>query len=468
MELRGFAAFCALCTLALGSGGCLLFTDKFNKPPAVKIAGPESLFRGETRQFTASIDDDEDGSAFEWVVSDGSCPASLAEALAARRSSRFFGDRDSFELPKRDKAGPTCVFVIATDRAGAQGFAGKPVTVKDRMLVIHRPPRIERGQPATFAAAFLTEAGDADDVETTRRSSFAWARDRLCDAAETTAGTAGTQKAISTWTVDAAPRHEFCVAVRALDENGIAASATIKIADVINTGPSATIRMLQPEQPALPLGLFTNVRVSGADAGDVDPADAGNYAWVLTRPGGVATMATGPELAFATETAGKYRIDLTITEDGKTAMAQPLALDVADAAPCIRTTEPSYLPVPRFVTFYDQPRSFRVIEVTDDADPVPATSHANLGAFVWSTRLLSDEQTTAPDFQVRAGSFPELVLPARLYQPGDRVEVRVEYLDRLDLIQARDLSHCKPNEPHCELVAGSKCYQRITWTVIYL
>jgi hypothetical protein len=78
-------------------------------------------------------------------------------------------------------------------------------------------------------------------------------------------------------------------------------------------------------------------------------------------------------------------------------------------------------------------------------------------------------------FTPRAGSLPELVLPARLYQPGDRVEVRVDYLDRRDLVEGqRDLSHCKINEPRCGVTMApaadpkDACYQRLTWTVDYL
>jgi hypothetical protein len=486
MEVRGFAFFCAFSTLVIGSGGCLLFTDDFNKAPQVKIDGPPALFRGEARRFAAVVQDDDVASQLEWGVVEGGCPMTLADADTARRKGGSTGDQTTFDLPKITKAGPSCVYVIVTDRSRARNFAALKIDVKDRPLVIHKPSPIVRNQTADFSAAFLTDAGGSDDVAATQKGSFAWARDRVCADSEK-AAMMGTTTKSSTWNLGPAPRRSFCVSVFALDENGISATTSVEIADteIVNTGPSALIRMVAPAMampvatPLPPLGLFTMVKLSGADAGDVGPDDAGNFSWKLTRPRGVSSMSTGAELAFTTETAGHYQVELTITEDGKMATAAPLAFDVVDAPPCIAETEPSLASGSRFVGRYDQPRVFRVFSVTDDADPVPATMRTSQGTFVWATRLVPAEPGQSPamiPFTPRAGSLPELVLPARLYQPGDRVEVRVDYLDRRDLVEGqRDLSHCKINEPRCGVMmmpppADPKdvCYQRLTWTVDYL
>ena len=468
MEVRGFAVLCAFSTLVIGSGGCLLFTDSFNKPPQVKIDGPDAMFRGESKRYEATVMDDGAGAArFDWGLAPD-CPASLADAAAARQANGFLGEARTLDLPRPDKAGPACVFVIVADPAGAQSFGVKKIDVKNRALVIHRPDRIERSKPAVFSAVFVTDPGGADDLEATRLGSFAWARDRACAEAEKAAhaSMAGLLKANSSWTVDMAPRRPFCVSVVAKDENGIDASAALEISDIVNTGPAAAIRIVAPSPADNPLGLFTSVRLSGADPGDVQPEDGTDFVWTLTRPGGQIETMSGAEYGFSTETAGMYRVELVITEVGKVSTATPLLFAVEDTPPCIRETEPSYLSAPRFVNLYDQPRVFRVSKVADDADPVPAGLRPTMGVFVWSIRAVGGE--VPEDFRVRAGSFRELTLPARLYQPGDRVEVRVEYLDRRDLVQARDLSRCKPNEPQCELVANSKCFQRITWTVDYL
>ena len=37
--------------LANGAGGCLLFTDTVNAPPAIEIQGPAKLHRGEQGLF---------------------------------------------------------------------------------------------------------------------------------------------------------------------------------------------------------------------------------------------------------------------------------------------------------------------------------------------------------------------------------------------------------------------------------
>ena len=77
-----------------------------------------------------------------------------------------------------------------------------------------------------------------------------------------------------------------------------------------------------------------------------------------------------------------------------------------------------------------------------------------------------------PRFERRVSAiFDSFTIPAREYQPGDQIEVRVEYWDRLDVEdpQARDFAaRCNPDDPVCELVPSSGCYQWITWTVEYL
>jgi hypothetical protein len=479
MEVRGFAFFCAFSTLVLGGGGCLLFTDDFNKAPAVTIDGPPTLFRGETRRFTALVQDEDGAPRLDWGVVEGSCPMTLADADALRRSSRFFGDQTTFDLPKIDKAGPSCVYVIVTDRSGARSFGTRTIDVKTRGLVIHKPDQIVRNEPAAFTAAFVTDPDGSDDVAATQKGVFKWGRDRLCTDAEKNAMMA--MKATSTFKLDLAPRRPFCLSVYAIDENGVSATKSVPISDIVPNGPLAVIRMVAPAitpastLPLEPLGLYTMVQLSGADPGDIEPGDAGNFSWKLTRPGGLSATSTGADLKFTTEAAGHYQIDLTITEEGMVATAAPLAFDVMDAPPCIAETEPSLASGTRLVGRYDQQRVFRVISVADDADPVPAAMRASLGVFVWATRLMpvNDEPTppaTTIPFTVRAGSFAELLLPARLYQPGDRVEVRVEYLDRRDLVDARDLG-CKDSEPRCGVKAGGPtgtCWQRITWTVDYL
>ena len=66
--------------------------------------------------------------------------------------------------------------------------------------------------------------------------------------------------------------------------------------------------------------------------------------------------------------------------------------------------------------------------------------------------------------------FNSYTLPAGQFRLGDRVEVRVEYRDRLDIsdLKARDLSHCGDNDVSCATKPGSSCFLRVGWKVLYL
>jgi len=110
----------------------------------------------------------------------------------------------------------------------------------------------------------------------------------------------------------------------------------------------------------------------------------------------------------------------------------------------------------------------KVGQVVDDGDPLPSVGRASEGAFSWSIRVFNPETKIEPEFQLLPHAFNSYTLRARQYRLGDRVEVRVEYRDRLDVrdLKARDLSHCGRNDLSCATKPG--CFVRVGWKVLYL
>lgn len=477
MDLRGFAVTCALGGLVLGgTGGCLLFTDTFNQSPQVGIDGPDEVYRGQPSEFTATVVDEGESSShgFDWGVSEV-CPTSLADAAEKRRLGTFLSGTRTLKLGARETGG--CVFVIVTDAAGAQTFAVNNLAVKTRQLAIRGPASVERGKPATFAATFVADDGISDDKSATAKGRFTWGKDRMCEAARAVAAASGISTPQTSFPVDPVPKDPFCLTVIGKDEFGADSTADLQVTNIINHGPVAAIRVLEPEPAArkTEVGLFTEFRLSGADAQDLQGGVT--LTWTITvngqalepkpcpMPAGMAVPAS--DLCFSTDLPGMYKVALVVTEDGKVATAPPLELMVQDTPPCIRQIEPAFLPGSKLFNSYDQQRVFGVLEVSDDGDPVPFKDRANRGEFFWSYRLLGEQPSPAFTSKVPF-NFPVYTVPARQFLPGDLVEVRVMYLDRQDLSGLRDQSNCKNfDQPRCELVPGSGCFQRITWTVEY-
>ena len=463
--------------------GCLLFTDHVNAPPAVTIDGPDQLHRGEHETFSATVvDDTRRDPGYDWFEADA-CPPDLA---TAQRSGRHLGSARTQEGgPPASESSPTedpgyCLWVVVTDADGARGYATRPIEIRRRTLVLEGPASVTSGQPAVFTASYREE----QEREAIDQSSLSWAKSDDCDSAVAAAVAAPAQPGLVRFQYDRASRRAFCVAAVAHDEFGVEHPGTLMVSQpqITVTGPPADIHQVQPARRMIadepqPMGIFSDVRLAAAAADDLDPDETWGFTWNVIRPDGTAFIPAsctdarppGSEVCFSPELPGTYQAQVIVTDGTLTASAPTFSLQVADLPPCIRDTEPLFASAPKLFEYYDRALIFRVRAVQDDGDPLPPPARATQHAFRWSLR----KQGAQPaGFERRvSATFSDFTVPAHEYQPGDRIDVRVEYWDRLDLADptARDVgSHCDPEAATCELIPGSKCYQWITWTVEYL
>jgi hypothetical protein len=148
-----------------------------------------------------------------------------------------------------------------------------------------------------------------------------------------------------------------------------------------------------------------------------------------------------------------------------------LELTVEDRPPCIGLTQPELPTGATTVVILDgEEKVLKVGQVIDDGDPLPPVGRPSQGAFEWSYRIVtSDMDTTTPFTLLPHEVFNSYTLRAGQYRLGDRVEVRVEYRDRLSVsgMAARN-SHCGATALSCEARPDSKCFLRVGWRVLYL
>jgi hypothetical protein len=454
-----------------GASGCLLFTETFNRPPLVTINGPAALYRQEKGEFVATVDDDnKSGMKISWARA-ATCPTNVE--AATRMVSATTGMPQSSD-PSRlswfeKEVGELCVVALVTDKQGAQGFAGKSLTIKGRQLEIAGPMRARAEEDISFTATFLDQA----DAVAKAQISWGLAEGRnACDTAKTKAMSEPAERDRTIFLKS--PRRLFCVAVNAIDEFGAVTTATREV--MVDFEPK--VHMLQPMPETTKVGLFASVKLSAFAADDVI-ASSQTYAWTVVRPDGsnltehgcgtVATTASSRyEICFEAKDLGEYQIGLSVTnEDGVTKPAPAFKFTVEDRPPCIRKTEPNFLTSRKVSHDSDKPRPFRVIEVEDDADPQPESGgRRSEGRFVWSVRKVDDMHFLRRPLE----TFQDLTLDeSDGFKPGDVVEVRVRYEDRIDKVQPRPdyASRCPDTESACELEPASGCYHWVTWTVVY-
>lgn len=203
---------------------------------------------------------------------------------------------------------------------------------------------------------------------------------------------------------------------------------------------------------------------------DLD-GDTTVISWQLSPPPGSLTKTrvfepegeTGQRLV--PDVAGEWTILLRSEDAFGGSAERELTFFVAeDGPPCLEVLSPqavdnAYYPLDSL----DDPRRFSVLSVVDALDPFPLAPGASpvLGeaSFRWLLRSPGDSEfSLVPGFT--ASSY---LIDATRYQPGDRVELRVEVMDRVSGPE-RELA-CADNVGSCELRAGSECFQRKTWGV---
>ena len=422
--------------------------------------------------FSALVTDKTPGARqFRWLDGE-SCPSDLAEVERSARADAPGQTANTLIGPDRE-ANSYCVWVIVTDADGEKGFASRSIRVLKRKLLVEAPAEVASGQPVRFVALY-----EGEPASITERSSFSWAGRAACEEAEQDALAGRAERGLFSYQYPAR-RGPFCVAVVARDEFEVEhrARLQIRMSQILVAPPPASIQVMSPARFSGPVGLFTEVRLAAADPGAFEPGEALRFEWKLTPPDGVVVAPppcpdarpVGSEVCFTPEKRGNHRIEVKVSDGTRETIASPFDLQVEDRPPCIRETEPLFSSAPKFFEFYDRARVFRVLSVNDDGDPWPAPGRGSQRAFRWSIRKAGSELSR---FERRVSAiFQDFTVAAREYQPGDQIEVRVEYWDRLDLENpdARDFrTRCNPDDPVCELVPGSGCYQWITWSVEYL
>jgi hypothetical protein len=449
-----------------GASGC----PGINDAPKVSIKGPKRVFPKQPVTLEAELRDQSKGTpTFQWIVGDmEACPSTLelaarpgsGDTLGVERTATFQDERE------RDY----CVWVIATDSEGARVHATHALTVKRRELVINGPGMVTSNQEISYTASYT------DDTAAVVTSRFYWGSGPTCaDARGSANEIRGSGQPMplpgnATWKSPAS-RNPFCVVVMAVDEFAftLTAERAYPVANIVGGGPPAAIRVVSPAGE-MPFGIFSQVRLAAGAKGDITPTDPLTFVWKLTAPGGTTSVPppcpeakpTGAEVCFPVVATGAYQVELTVTEGTQTASAAPFRLEVQDLPPCIRRTQPSFTDAARSFSLYDRELVFTVRDIEDDGDPVPPPDHATEQVFRWSVRKKGQDAFT----RAVNATFRSYVIPARDYQPGDEVEVRFEYFDRLNLQTLR--TECHDDDALCEAKPGSGCTQRVTWTVVYL
>lgn len=162
----------------------------------------------------------------------------------------------------------------------------------------------------------------------------------------------------------------------------------------------------------------------------------------------------GEEYELLPDVPGLWTVRVTAF-DGVDDFVRDLTIQVIpDAPPCLGASDPQ--PVAGSTVVLDERRRFSVLVVDDDLDVYPAASNPFLGiaGFRWYLRGPGDADFVHVDTDVAA-----LELDPAQYDPGDRLELRVEIDDRV----GRTIP-CAADAATCSLGQNS-CFQRQTWTL---
>jgi hypothetical protein len=450
-----------------GTSGCLLFTDTINVPPKITISGPAEVRRGRESMFMVSVENEGQGeTSLDWRTG-LDCPANMNQALQGTSQ----GQGTTAMLRIMGTQPGACVWVVATDGRGARTLRTHPLTVHDPKLMLEGPGTVVSGREAVFTASYPNEP------ELTAR--FYWALGSGCDEARAKAmmsdgTTVDAVKGTSSYP-HRIPRQSFCVAVLARDQFDVPVLADLAVARPTNSEPFIRAVIPQPADTRPPgpvvVPIFKELQLAAGEENDFLPQEMVTFTWKVTGPGGAelahvpcaGTSPAGVKICLQLPTEGSYQAELSITEAGVTRAAKPLALQAKDNPPCIRATNPPFDTGGKLLGFEQQQRDFAVLEVQDDGDPLPPPPRPTERAFIWYVRK---PDSTTFDWRVNEG-LPNFLIPAKSYQALQRIEVRLEYRDRVTAANpgARSLAHCKPEDRLCESSPG--CYQWVTWTVDY-
>ncbi len=275
------------------------------------------------------------------------------------------------------------------------------------------------------------------------------------------------------------------VQLRVVDRFGAVRLQPDLLTSVIsNRIPSIDIQQqgTREEDDAYVLGLpihFVALSVSDNSTGgqellpvlrDMD-GDPTTISWELLPPSGSnvadrvfeAEGDTGYKLV--PDIPGEWTIVLSADDGyGGTAEIRTTLIVAQDGPPCLTVMSPQpvddgFYPVDSL----DEPRRFSVLSVVDALDSFPRESGADLvfgeASFQWLLRAPGATEFVAIPGVVAAS----YVVDPAAYQPGDKLELRVEISDRVS--GPERMLPCGNDVWSCALNTGSKCFQRKSWGV---
>ncbi|HXU83598.1 MAG TPA: hypothetical protein VN914_19530 [Polyangia bacterium] len=344
---------------------------------------------------------------------------------------------------------------------------------------INSAPKVTMMAPAAVfpnqVAVFKAQASDPDGDAVT----FDWyvAGGKCADIAP---GEWPTEPSLSdtagVFQLMARDHNPLCVRVVARDRHG--ASSTAPPVEVIpkNRPPQPTLTVDPPLPPMMSMTsmagsfpLYTSFRLTPGPARDED-GDAVEFTWKGLDPQGAdmtsALVACDPAhkevRCFSGDVAGPYTISV-MARDGIEEGAKPASLTLTvleDAAPCIEVTEPTE-DTAVVVLAPTASRSFEVLRVRDDGNPLPPGPHGG-ATFQWFIAEEGKELVKQLGFD---RSFPVGAATFGNVRPGSSYRVRVEVRDpqHESTAQLRELEMACPNYDICRF--PDKCVRWVTWIV---
>ncbi|HJZ88359.1 MAG TPA: hypothetical protein VKN99_24460, partial [Polyangia bacterium] len=214
------------------------------------------------------------------------------------------------------------------------------------------------------------------------------------------------------------------------------------------------------------LQLYVPREKSATTWDDDDPYERETISWRLSaKPVGSAVTGLGPcqqdfgnefrNNCFVADAAGRYEVEVAFQDPyGQTGSQHTAVMVDPDRPPCIAAAVPT-ASTELLIADLGTATRLQVTRVDDDLDPYPAGVHG-VTQFRWSTKRASDAAFVA----LEGYDQPLLDLDPS-YAPGERVQVRVQAVDR-------DPTHtlsCPVNQRECDFV--SSCAGWVTWEIEY-